>query len=129
MREWSALLAAAAFLPALAGCAAIQRSEAAETEQVLAAAGFRQVPADTKPRIDALRSMKPRTVSTVVRNGRTWYVYPDPTDCTCLYVGNAANYQQYQKLAFEKRIADEQLMAAEANEDAAFDWGVWGPWW
>jgi hypothetical protein len=73
--------------------------------------------------------MKPRTLSTVVRNGQTWYVYPDPTHCTCLYVGNAANYQQYQKLALQKQIAQENLMAAEVNDDASLDWGAWGPWW
>jgi len=26
-------------------------------------------------------------------------------------------------------IADERLEAAEAEESAAMDWGLWGPWW
>jgi hypothetical protein len=113
---------------ALAGCAAFRRSEARSAEDVLAAAGFRQLPATTPQRIDALRTMKPRTLSQVTRDGKTYYVYPDPDNCNCLYVGNEAQYHEYERLALEKQMADERLEAAEAEEDTAMDWGVWGPW-
>jgi hypothetical protein len=112
----------------LAGCAAIRRSEARSAEDVLAAAGFRQLPATTPQRIDALRTMKPRTLSQVTRDGKTFYVYPDPDNCNCLYVGSEAEYHEYKRLALEKQMADERLEAAEAEEDTAMDWGVWGPW-
>jgi len=119
----------AVLLAALVGaCATIERSEASRTEDVLAAAGFRPVPADTKPRIDALRSMEPRTLSRLERGGETYFVYPDPTNCNCLYVGKEVNYQEYKRLELQREIADEQIMAAEDAEEAAFDWNVWGPW-
>jgi hypothetical protein len=40
----------------LAGCAAIQRSEAKDTEQLLAAADFQAKPADTPEKLADLRS-------------------------------------------------------------------------
>jgi hypothetical protein len=38
-------------------------------------------------------------------------------------------YAQYKRFALKKEIADEKLEAARAQEDAALDWGVWGPFW
>lgn len=113
----------------LAGCAAMQRAEVGDREEVLAAAGFRQLPADTKARIDTLKSLPPDQISTVIRDGKTWYVFPDPDPegCNCLYVGDEAQYAEAKRLAFEKKIADEQMMAAEAMQDATL-WGPVGPW-
>jgi hypothetical protein len=113
---------------AFAGCAAIQNRQAARTEELLAAAGFKQIAADQPKRIDALKSMKPHAFTTVVRNKKTYYVYPDPTNCACLYVGKEPEYQAYKRLELEKQMADENLLAAEANQDASMDWGMWGPW-
>ena len=112
----------------LAGCAALESRQAARTEDLLSAAGFRQIPADKPERIQALNTMKPRTITTVVRNKKTYYVYPDPTNCACLYVGQEPQYQAYKRLEIERQMADENMMAAEANRDAAMNWGVWGPW-
>jgi hypothetical protein len=55
-------------------------------------------------------------------------VYADPDVCKRLYTGTEAQYQQFQRLALEKRLADEQLMTAQNNLSAAIDWGLWGPW-
>ncbi|HTY18584.1 MAG TPA: hypothetical protein VMH82_12725 [Myxococcota bacterium] len=112
----------------LAGCAAMEARQAARTEDLLSAAGFHQVAADKPERVNALASMKPNIISTVVRNKKTYYVYPDPTNCNCLYVGQEPQYQAYKRLEIEKQMADENMMAAEANRDAAMDWGIWGPW-
>ena len=40
-----------------------------------------------------------------------------------------AAYQRYQQLAIKQQLAQEQVMAAEMNEDAAMNWGAWGPFW
>jgi hypothetical protein len=53
------MLALIVALP-LAGCAAIQRSEAQDKEQLLAAAGFQVKPADTPEKLANLRTMPPR---------------------------------------------------------------------
>lgn len=127
MRFSSAALLATGMvgLAAFSGCAALQRSEARSTEQLLSAAGFKLVAADTPQRIDALRTLKPNTITTADRNGQLWYVYPDPVSCHCLYVGKPSNYQEYQRLAVESEIAETNLMAAD---EAAADFGMWGPW-
>ena len=125
---WVALCLALTMTALLGACATIQKSEARSTEDLLSAAGFRQVPASTPERVNALKTMKPRTITTVTKNGKTFWVYPDPTDCNCLFAGTQEQYNEYKRLALEKQIADENLAASEASQDAAMDWGMWGPW-
>jgi hypothetical protein len=120
-------LAAAAALLVLAGCTAQVR----DTEQMLGAAGFVPQPADTPEKQAELAALPPhRLLMQHLRTGggeTTAYVYADPDQCHCIYVGDAKAFQAYQQLAFQKRLADEQLQAAQMAEDASFDWGVWGP--
>ena len=114
------MLALIVALP-LAGCAAIQRSEAKDTEQLLAAAGFQAKPADTPEKLANLRTM-PRKLVWQAKDGKFMYAYADPDYCQCLYVGGPTEYSAYQRLAVQKEIAEEQ-------REAAMDWGMWGPWW
>ena len=107
----------------LAGCAAIQRREAQDTEQLLAAAGFQAKPAETPEKLANLRAMPPRQLVARSKDGNFVYTYADPDYCQCLYVGGPQEYSAYQRLAVQKEIAQEQ-------RDAAMDWGMWGPgWW
>ena len=55
------------------------------------------------------------------------YVFADPDQCHCLYVGGPGNYQYFQQLVVQRRIADEQMTAAMMNENAALNWGLWTP--
>ena len=106
----------------LAGCAAIQRREAQNTEQLLAAAGFQAKPADTPEKLANLRTMPPRKLVSQAKDGNFVYTYADPDYCQCLYVGGPQEYSAYQRLAVEKEIAQER-------REAAMDWDMWGPWW
>ena len=110
------------------GCAAIRTHQTAETEQVLAAAGFQVKPADTPEKLAHLQTLTPRKVVRYSRDGQPQYVYADPETCKCLYVGDEQRYQKYQELSLQKQIADEQMSAAETNWDASINWGAWGPW-
>jgi hypothetical protein len=114
------MLALIVALP-LTGCAAIQRSEAKDTEQLLAAAGFQAKPAETPEKLTNLRTMPPRQLVSQAKDGNMVYTYADPDYCQCLYVGGPKEYSAYQHLAVEKEIARERL-------DAAMDWDMWGPW-
>ena len=116
-----ALLALVAALP-LAGCATLQRREAGNTEQLLAAAGFQAKPADTPAKVANLDAMPPRKLVSQVKDGKFAYGYADPDGCKCLYVGGPQEYSTYQRLAIEKRIADDECQTA-------MDWNLWGPWW
>jgi hypothetical protein len=115
------MLALIVALP-LVGCAAIQRSEARDTEQLLAAAGFEAKPADTPEKRADLRTMPLRQLVAHSRDGNFVYTYADPDYCQCLYVGGPKEYSAYQRLAVKKEIAQER-------RDAAMNWAMWGPWW
>jgi hypothetical protein len=115
------MLALIVALP-LAGCVALQRSEARDTEQLLAAAGFQAKPADTPEKLANLRTMPPRQLEARSKDGNFAYTYADPDYCQCLYVGGPKQYSAYQRLAVKKEIAQER-------REAAMDWDMWGPWW
>jgi hypothetical protein len=111
------------------GCTYFRRKEADQTEATLAAAGFRMKAADTARRQTALASFPVRKIVSRMREGQLTYFYADPDFCKCLYYGNQQAYGRYQQLAIQRQIAQEQVEAAEMNEDAAMDWGMWGPFW
>ena len=116
---------------ALAGCAVVKevkKNEAADREQLLAAAGFRVKLADTPKKLTHLQTLPQRKLFTKERKGKVYYLYADALNCKCLYVGNQAAYDRFQQLQAEKQIAAQEQMAAEMNYDADFDWGMYGPW-
>jgi len=114
---------------AVSNCAAMRRQQARDTGDLLVAAGFRQKPADTPQRGDQLRAMAPLKMISQSTDGHVVYRYADPYSCNCLYVGDEQAYRAYKQLALQKQLAEERLQAAEAEEAAQMDWGVWGPWW
>src|SRR5271157_5947971 len=105
----------------LSACAQVQ-----QTEDLLAAAGFTVVPANTPQRQASLASLPPHKFAQQVRNNVVVYIYADPTICDCLYVGNQAAYDRYRQEVFAKNLANEQQMTAQINE---MNWGPWGPGW
>ena len=126
MKTVEPLLAVLALSLVIAACQSPQQKIAGK-EDLLVAAGFKFRPADTPQRQATLRQLPPHMFSRQTRDGRVFYIYPDPTVCACLYVGDQAAYGTYRKYVFEKRLADEQALTA--NEMAmSWDWGPWGGW-
>jgi hypothetical protein len=107
---------------ALAGCAAMQptpQQRADRIEPMLSAAGFRMLPADNQQKLDHLQSLPQFQVKYFGDNGganRYWMA--DAQVCHCLYLGDDNAFQQYQKLRFEQRLADEQQQAADEQMSA-----------
>ena len=126
-RAYLLMVFATAF--ALGGCAAMRRQEARDTGDLLVSAGFTTKPADTLERAQQLQTMPPLKLVSQPKDGNVVYRYADPYSCHCLYVGDQQAYAEYKRLALQKQIADERLEAAEAEQSAAIDWGLWGPWW
>jgi len=107
------------------GCAAIQKSDAMDTERTLAAAGFQMKFARTPEQIAKANELPQRTLTpTPGPDGKNRFVWADATYCKCLYVGTEAAYDRYQKLEVRQQIAQNEEMAS-MNWGA---WGVWGPW-
>lgn len=121
--RFSSIGAFAALALAL-GCAANTQS----TENLLSAAGFRTIVANTPQQQQHLKTLPPNKVVLVQRNGKNYYVYADPAHYQ-IYVGNPSQYQQYQQLRLARNMAQDQLATAELNQQASMGWGFWGPWW
>ena len=99
--------------------------QTADTEDMLSAAGFQMKGAETPAQVQNLQNMPQGKLLQHTENGKPVFVYADAKGCKCMYVGDEAARQRYEKMAAEKKIADEQMMAAEEYE---MDWGPWGPW-
>jgi len=111
----------------LMSCAAIKAQNAEDKEQLLAAAGFKMQLADTPEKLAHLKTLTQQKIVTHEKDGKNYYVYADATTCQCLYIGQDSNYQNFQQLQIQKNIVQEQQMSAEMNENAAMNWGMWGP--
>ena len=92
-------------------------------ENLLSAAGFKIVPAATPEQKAHLQTLPADKVTMVQREGKTYFVFPDLKQ-QVLYVGQQAQYDEYQKLRIQNQLAQDQMNAAELNSEPA--WGVWG---
>jgi hypothetical protein len=118
------LLALVASL-AIAGCQTPQQ-RVEKKEDNLAAAGFTIRPANTPERISMLRSLPPNRFSRQIKGSKVTYVYADPLDCSCLYIGSQQDYGRYRQAMQQMRLANEQQLTALEMSDASWDWGPWG---
>ncbi len=123
------LAAALLALAATAGCTMIEHQQANSTEQLLAAGGFSIKAADTPQKLAALQQMKQRKLlRRKGPDGNPQFLFADAQFCRCLYVGDEAAYQNYQRLSVQQQIADDNREAAlDASMDSpwAYDW--WSP--
>jgi hypothetical protein len=118
-------LAALGLCVAVAACQSPQQ-KIANKEDMMTAAGFKFVPANTPQRQANFKLLPAHKFARQIKDGRVFYVYPDPTVCVCLYVGDQNAYATYRKNMFDKQLADEQQMTAQDMEMYSFDWGPWG---
>jgi hypothetical protein len=79
-----------------AGGDAIVPAQHSAPNNLFTAAGFTIQYADTPEKLAHLRKLPPDKLVTRQRNGKTYYVYADPTICRCAYVGTSAAYRAYQ---------------------------------
>ena len=111
------LIGAIALVALTVGCANTQH-----TENLLSAAGFRTVIANTPQRQQQLKALTPNKVTLVQRKGKNYYVYADPANNQA-YVGNPSQYQKYQQLRLASNLAQDQLETARLN---SWGPGLWG---
>jgi hypothetical protein len=118
-----ALLAVTAALN-FSGCASM---EAHNKESLLSSAGFRTMTPSTPQQQTVYSSMPPYKLQRHDFNGKVVYAYVDKKSGV-VYVGGENEYQRYKQLGQQQKIANEELEAAEMNQDTAMGWGAWGPW-
>ena len=101
------------------------RQPVLETESTLSAAGFRQVPAKSAAELSHVRSLPPQQLSYSIDNGRFHYRFADPDFCRCVFEGDQAAYQNYERLrvAAENERSDRHAgqIRREADQQTALD--------
>ena len=110
----------------LTGCAAIQRAETKSTEQLLSAAGFKVLPADTLQKQAKLADLTPNKIARQIRGNNVYYLFPDDQN-QFVMVGDQAAYSKYQSLLVQEQISNQNLMAAQMETMPGM-WGGWGYW-
>jgi hypothetical protein len=116
------LAIALALMVVITGCAATQNKE-----NLLVAAGFKVITPKTAVQSKKLAALPAGKVTRIVKSGKTYYIFPDVAN-NAAYVGGPKQYQAYKQLRAQQNIANENLEAAEMNQDAAMNWGAWGGW-
>jgi len=66
------------------------------TGQLLISSGFNPIAATTPEMVNRLMSFPPNQFQLRQKGGRPYYVYADPTGCTCAYVGSVAAMNKYR---------------------------------
>ena len=114
-------------IAALAGCAALAGRQAADTEKLLAAAGFQRVAADS---VDSANLYTAPREIVPSQSGKLAYTYADPDGCRCIYVGGPEAYAKYRELARSEAIAaDMSLGAPNSASTNGPAWAAWDPRW
>jgi hypothetical protein len=94
---------------------------------MLTAAGFKLLAADTPKKQELLNTLPKDRLSVVEWKKKTFYVQPAAA-ANQAYVGTPKEFQVYHQMRVAKQISDENLMAAKMNQDAMMGWGnAWGP--
>jgi hypothetical protein len=122
MKQLFGIIGPIALLALATSCAT---TSTAKTD-MLSAAGFKLVTADTPQKLELLKSLPAGQLSRVTFKGKIFYVQPASTPNQA-YVGTPKEYQAYKQLRVERQIANDNLMAAQMNADAMARWNAWGP--
>jgi hypothetical protein len=121
MKILPSLFLAGVLLAFLAGCSTTQQTQ--QTEDLLVSCGFKTVAAATPAQQAHLKTLPPGKISTVKRNGKTLYVFPDAAHSR-IYVGNPSQYQSFQQAYQDAQLINGRIEAVHEREDAAV-WDCW----
>jgi hypothetical protein len=116
------VMSALALLTIAVGCASTDTSK----PDLLSAAGFKLVPADTPQKQQLLATLEPDKLTLITWKGKQFYV--EPAGNNQAYVGTPTEYQAYQQIRLAKQMSNDNLMAAQMNQQSMYGWGAaWGP--
>ena len=118
-------LVGAALVTALAACTTVHEFSATRNEKLLKTAGFKVVAADTPEKIESLNTLAAGKISRVGRGGQIYYVFSDPYECRCLWVGLEPQYERYRRLETEEMVPTVELVGIEAGPDWFDDMEPW----
>jgi len=125
LRLWKAL-GALVLSGLLASCAMMSAQKTKDTEQLLAAAGFKMTLADTPAKMAHLKTLTQNKIVPHQKDGAAYYIYADATNCQCFYWGQDQAYQKFQQLQVQQNLAAEERMSAEMDQQEELDWDTMG---
>jgi len=76
---------------------------------MLTQSGFKEVRAITPSQQQQISTLPPDKVSVVKRQGKIYYVYPDPSR-NLLFVGNKTQYQAFKQALSDLRLEQDAKM-------------------
>ena len=95
MPHWSPRVALLALLAVpVEAEAQVQRA----ADRNLIAAGFVMRPADTPGKMARLKALQPHRFTARTKDGVRYYIYADPSDCKCAFVGYQKAYDAYRDM-------------------------------
>ena len=116
------VLATICALLALAGCASM---EASSEEALLQKAGFQTRTPTTEKQKAAYAALPAYKLHKGTLKGRTIYAYKNEK-AGVVYVGNKAQYAQFQQLAAKAQLKEEKQVAHNMDNDLVYRWyGSW----
>src|SRR5262245_15509099 len=101
-----------------AGCAALliscasTQSTTQNKESMLVASGFKVITPKTAAQKQKLQNLPAGQVTMIKKGKKTYYIFPDPAHNQA-YVGGPKEYQAYQQVRADKKLAREDLQDAE----------------
>ena len=113
------LLSLIALLALPTGCASTK-----SRESNLVAAGFKTITPSTPAQQAKLQAMPTDKVTTVQKDGKTYYVFPDKAHNQA-YVGGPKQMDAYKERLAQQKQANENL---ELSQDSETGWGAWAGW-
>src|SRR6202007_484487 len=81
-----------------------------DASSLLVAAGFKTIVPKTGAQQQKLQALPPDKIAMVQKGGKTYYVFPDAANNRAL-VGGPKQYQAYQQLRLQNKLAQENLEA------------------
>lgn len=117
----SGIVCAAVVLVMASGCASTGHKE-----NMLSAAGFKAIAANSPQRVEHLNSLPDDRLTTASLNGHNYFVFPDRAE-NVLFVGQESQYQQYQKMRLDNQMPEASVHTAEVGDEWT-GWGAWGRW-
>ena len=120
-------------LPLVIGaCTVLDAGGSKNTEALLASSGFKPRLAETAQQKSFMNSLPPYQLKMSEQGGKVMYFYAVP-DKNFVYVGGPNEYALYQTTLTEKKISNNDRMAAEAQYIDNYDYnavdGWLDPWW
>jgi hypothetical protein len=95
-----------------------------DKENLLAASGFKATPLRSPAQQASFKTLPAHKLTRKVHTGKTFWVYPDPTICACLYIGDQAAYNRYQQKQAAISAADFAALNGRDNP-TNFDFSPW----